>query len=113
MSVLSIVIPLFLGTLVLVSLAVGVIYALAISRRTPEDWQQHVKDHRDSFVETPLGPPLDAVEPQTVSLSGMLNARTEVGNAYYNPQAIPGFDRIEEATGRIEQRIAEQRSKEK
>lgn len=102
-----------IATLVLVVVAVGVVYGLAVSRRSPHDWQQHVKEQRESFSETPLSTPSDSVTPQTVSLHGMLHARIEEGNAYYNPTGLPGFDRLEGATERIEQRLAEQRSKEK
>lgn len=108
----SVIIPWIIATILLVGVAVGVVYMLAVSRRTPHDWQQHVKDQSQSFGQTPLSAPSDSVTPQTVSLHGMLHARIEEGNAYYNPTSLPGFERLEGATERIEQRIADQRSKE-
>lgn len=113
MSALSIILPWFIGTVIFVAIALAVVYFLAVSRRTPTDWQQHVKEHREAFSQTSLKPSDDPVAPRAVSLAGMLEARTEVGDGYYNPQHLPGFDRIETATERIEQRIAEQRTKDK
>lgn len=109
----SFLVPWLGTTLLMVVIAIGVLAALALTRRTRGDWRQHVKEHRDAFSQTSLTSPDETVPPETVSLRGMLNARTEVGDAYFNPDRLPGFERLEDATDRIEKRIAERRSKER
>lgn len=106
------VLPWLLATLALVALAVGVVYFLAVSRRSPADWQSHVREHRAAFGQTDMAAPEESIQLETVSLQSMLSARSESGDAYFNPQNIPGFQRIEQTTDRIEKRIAERRSKE-
>lgn len=107
MSGLSLLLPWLGATTVFVALAVGVVYALAVSRRNPRDWQTHVKEQSHAIVDAHPVSEDDAVCPRTVSLQGMLEARTEEGDAYFNPQRLPGYDRLSDATDRIEQRFKE------
>ncbi len=107
MSILSVVGAWLFATLILVALAVGIVYMLAVSRRSPQDWQQHVKEQSETFADTPITRSSEVVEPRTVSLEGMLDARSEKGSAYYDPTRLPGYTHLEDATDRIEQRFKE------
>lgn len=107
MTLLSVFSLWLIATLLLVAVAVGIVYFLAVSRRSPHEWQTHVKEQSESFADTSVTRPLDTVEPQNVSLLHMLDARVENGNAYYDPTAFPGYSRLEDATDRIEQRFKE------
>lgn len=92
--------------LLVVSVAVAVVVLLAVSRRSAADWQKHIKEQTQQMAEpTPEGPREQPIEPQTVSLQTIIDERSEEGNAYFDPQVLPGYQRLEEATERIEDRF--------
>lgn len=108
----SFLLPWLVVTILLVAMAAGILYVLAVKRRSPQQWRKHVVSHAQSFSQTPLRFKESSVMTETVSLHDMLNARTEIGDAYYDPSSLPGYQRLASATDRIDQTVAERRSKE-
>lgn len=102
----SVLLTVILTGLLVVGLAVAVVVVLAVSRRSASDWQQHIKEQTQQMAEsTHEGPREQPIEPQTVSLQRLIDERSEAGNAYFDPQVLPGYQRLEEATERIEDRF--------
>lgn len=102
----SVLLTVILTGFLVVGLAVAVVVALAVSRRSASEWQQHIKEQTQHMAEpTSEGPQEQAIEPQTVSLQTIIDERSEAGNAYFDPQVLPGYQRLEEATERIEDRF--------
>ncbi|RRC95170.1 hypothetical protein [Schaalia canis] len=102
----SVLLTMILTGFLVIGLAIAVVIILAVSRRSAADWQQHIKEQTQQMTEpTPEGPREQAIQPQTVSLQTMIAEGSQAGNAYFDPQVLPGYQRLEEATERIEDRF--------
>lgn len=102
----SVLLTMILTGFLVIGLAIAVVIILAVSRRSAADWQQHIKEQTQQMTEpTPEGPREQAIQPQTISLQTMIAEGSQAGNAYFDPQVLPGYQRLEEATERIEDRF--------
>ncbi|MGO3796008.1 MAG: hypothetical protein ACTJGR_02665 [Pauljensenia sp.] len=92
-----------LTVLVVLVVAVGVIVALAVTRRPADQWRSHLLNQPASWTELEdEGVVLDDVDPQEVSLEDMLATRSQTGSGYVEPEEIPGYEHLENAAERIE-----------
>lgn len=92
-----------LTVVVMLVVAVGVIIALAVTRRPADQWKSHLRNQPASWTELEdEGVVLDDVDPQEVSLEDMLATGAQSGSAYVEPEEIPGYEHLESAAERIE-----------
>ncbi|MFC7580624.1 hypothetical protein ACFQ23_13985 [Schaalia naturae] len=85
-----------LTTIVLVALAIAVVVAVAVSRRPASSWQERLREQTALLRDPePDAEPPARVTPSETTLSDLLATDEHGGNAYVDPRAIPGFDRLE------------------
>ena len=108
------------GTLILVVTVVlvivvagGVVAALALSRRSADDWKGVIKREREeitqevrthSLPKRAAGSGDGPVVPRTASLDALLST-ADSSNAYFDADRLPGVDRLENVTGRVSGRF--------
>ena len=92
----------------------GVVVALALSRRSADEWKGIIKRESEEIaveVKThhslpkcaaisPDGP----IVPRTASLDSLLQGG-EPKSAYFDADRLPGIDRLETVTGRVSERL--------
>ena len=108
------------GTLILVVTVVlvivvagGVVAALALSRRSADDWKCVIKREREeitqevrthSLPKRAAGSGDGPVVPRTSSLDALLQGADST-SAYFDADRLPGIDRLENVTGRVSGRF--------
>mgnify|MGYP000845852996 FL=1 len=108
------------GTLILVVTVVlvivvagGVVAALALSRRSADDWKGVIKREREeitqevrthSLPKRAAGSGDGPVVPRTSSLDALLQGADST-SAYFDADRLPGIDRLENVTGRVSGRF--------
>lgn len=90
---------------VIVIAAIAVIVGLALVRRPAPDWQRHLRAQGQAISEESAS---EGVAAQETTLGDMLDANRVQKNGYFDPDRLPGIDRIEGVADRIE-RIQENR----
>ncbi len=99
----------FLLLAVIVVAAITVIVGLALVRRPAPDWQRHLRAQGQAISKEPVG---DQVTAQETTLGDLLDANRVPKNGYFDPDRLPGIERIESVAERIEN-IQEKRRCEK
>ena len=108
------------GTLILVLTVVlvivvagGVVAALALSRRSADDWKGVIKREREeitqdvrthSLPKRASGSADGPVVPRTSSLDALLQSADST-SAYFDAGRLPGIDRLENVTDRVSGRF--------
>ena len=92
----------------------GVVAALALSRRSADEWKGVIKRESEEIAAevkthhslpkraatSPDGP----IVPRTASLDSLLQGG-EPKSAYFDADRLPGIDRLETVTGRVSERL--------
>lgn len=92
----------------------GVVAALALSRRSADEWKgvikreseeiaAEVKTHHSLHKRAATSPD-DPIVPRTASLDSLLQGG-EPKSAYFDADRLPGIDRLETVTGRVSERL--------
>ncbi len=87
--------------IVTVVAAVAVIVGLALVRRPADQWQEHLREQNARFSEEPPAPE-GAVDPRETRLEELIESASVDKNAYFDADRLPGVDRIEVVTDRLE-----------
>ncbi len=92
----------FFMLVVIVVAAIAVIVGLALVRRPADQWQTHLREQNAQFQAPQETDPAGAVDPRDTTLDDLLDANAVEKNAYFDANRLPGIDRIEVVTDRIE-----------
>lgn len=89
--------------------AVGVIVGLALVRRPAQAWQEHLQNAE--FAAAQASAPQELVGAKRTTLHELIATNTVDRNAYFDADRLPGIDRIEVVTERIEAMQSARRGK--
>lgn len=87
--------------IVTIVVAIAVIVGLALVRRPAEQWQQHLREQNARFSDEALSSEM-LVDPRETSLEDLFESASVDTSAYFDADRLPGIDRIEVVTDRIE-----------
>lgn len=82
--------------------ALAVIVGLALVRRPAQAWQEHLKEQNAQFTAERAPAPQDLVGARRTTLQELIATNAVERNAYFDADRLPGIDRIEVVTDRIE-----------
>lgn len=80
-------------TIAILALAIGVLVALLVTRRSVSDWQKHLTETTQEWKkhsEQGLDP--DPVKPKRTSLQTVMEEEGREGSAYLRADELPKFD---------------------
>lgn len=92
----------FFLLVVIVSLAIGVIVVLALVRRPAQMWQTHLREQNEQLTAPQPTDGYPEVSPTEASLETLMSEATTTRSAYFDADRLPGVDRIEIVTDKIE-----------
>lgn len=104
---------LVLTVVLVLVVAAGVVAALALSRRSADDWKGVIKREGEEIKEDVKSHSLPKrasssgegpVMPRTASLHSLLQT-ADSSNAYFDADRLPGIDRLENVTERVSGRF--------